>query len=138
SAYQELVKRNLFARGFAKALNEIELKAITFDRQGTAQAWFRVDSRGTTQTISVGQNVPVPLHDIAVMQILPNKVLVHVNQEPYWLSLGQSIGQVAAVTYSAEASPSDDPAAVSGAEESTVSEATALENTAATAASAES
>ncbi|MFG0262775.1 MAG: hypothetical protein ACF788_10335 [Novipirellula sp. JB048] len=96
-AVHDLVKRNLFARGFAKALFDIELKAITFDRQGTAQAWFRIDGRGTTRTVSLGQQVPVALHDISVAEIQANKVLVHVNQQPHWISLGQSIGQVCAV-----------------------------------------
>ncbi|TWU17136.1 hypothetical protein Pla52o_54750 [Novipirellula galeiformis] len=97
SVSDELVKRNLFARGFAKALYDIELKAITFDRLGTAQAWFRVDGRGTTKTVSLGQQVPIALHDISVVEIQSNKVLVNVNQQPHWISLGQSIGQVCSV-----------------------------------------
>lgn len=92
--YEKLVQRNFFARGFAKALQDVELKAITFDRLGTAQAWFRVDSSGTTRTVGVGEQVPVALHDISVIDILPGKVLVNVNETPYWLTLGQSIAQV--------------------------------------------
>jgi hypothetical protein len=95
-SYEKFVQRNLFARGFAKTLQDVELKAITFDRLGAAQAWFRIDSRGTTRTVSVGDQVPVALHDISVVDIQPGKVLVHVNQTPYWLTLGQSIGQVSA------------------------------------------
>ncbi|MCC7336627.1 MAG: hypothetical protein IT422_16165 [Pirellulaceae bacterium] len=92
--YKKFVQRNLFARGFAKALQDVELKAITFDRLGTAQAWFRIDSSGTTRTVGVGDQVPLALHDISVIDILPDKVLVHVNETPYWLTLGQSIAQV--------------------------------------------
>ena len=98
ASYEGLVHRNLFARGFAKALYEIELKAITFDRNGKSQAWFRVDGQGTTKTMAVGEHVPVPLHDISIEEIQPNKVLVRVNQMPYWISLGQSIGQVCSVS----------------------------------------
>ncbi|MEO8268447.1 MAG: hypothetical protein ABI557_01930, partial [Aureliella sp.] len=87
--YEKFVQRNLFARGYAKALQDVELKAITFDRLGTAQAWFRIDSSGTTRTVGVGEHVPVALHDISVIDIQPGKVLVHVNETPYWLTLGQ-------------------------------------------------
>lgn len=92
---EKFVQRNLFARGFAKALEEIQLSAITIDRHGAAQAWFRLDSRGTTETVGVGQQIPVALYDISVAEILPGKVLVHFNETPYWLTLGQSIAQVA-------------------------------------------
>lgn len=92
---EKFVQRNLFARGFSKALQEIQLSAITVDRFGAGQAWFRIDSRGTTQTIGVGEQIPVALYDISVVEILPGKVLVHFNDSPYWLTLGQSIAQVA-------------------------------------------
>lgn len=94
STYDHLVRRNLFARGFAKALFDVELKAITSNRDGIAQAWFRVDGRGTTKTISAGNQIPVALHDIVVVEVLTNKVLVRINEESLWIKLGQSIGQV--------------------------------------------
>jgi len=94
STFNDLVRRNLFARGFAKALNEIELKAITSNRDGIAQAWFRIDARGTMKTVTAGNQLPVALHDIAVLEVLNNKVLVRVNEEAYWIQLGQSIGEV--------------------------------------------
>ena len=93
STYDHLVRRNLFARGFAKALFDVELKAITSNRDGVAQAWFRVDGRGTTKTIAAGNQVPVALHDIVVVEVLTNKVLVRVNEESHWIKLGQSIGE---------------------------------------------
>lgn len=94
SDYSDLVRRNLFARGFAKALNDIELKAITFNREGKAEAWFTVDRIGTIRTITAGNQIPVALHDIAVVEVLADKVLVRVNQDPHWITLGQSIGEV--------------------------------------------
>ena len=51
STYDDFVRRNLFARGFAKALFEIELKAITSNREGVLQAWFRIDGRGTRRLL---------------------------------------------------------------------------------------
>jgi hypothetical protein len=92
--YQQFVRRNLFARGFAKSLNEIELKAITFDRSGKAQAWFRLDERNQVEAVQQDQQVPVALHDISVVEILPDKVLIHVNRDPFWITLGQTIGDV--------------------------------------------
>lgn len=92
--YSDLVRRNLFARGFAKALNDIRLKAITVNRFGKAEAWFTVDRIGTVKTISAGNQIPVALHDIAVIEVLADKVLVRVNQDPHWITLGQSIGDV--------------------------------------------
>ena len=92
--YSDLVRRNLFARGFAKALNDIRLKAITVNRFGKAEAWFTVDRIGTVKTISAGSQIPVALHDIAVIEVLTDKVLVRVNQDPHWITLGQSIGDV--------------------------------------------
>lgn len=92
--YSDLVRRNLFARGFAKALNDIELKAITFNRNGKAEAWFTVDRVGTIRTITAGNQIPVALHDIAVVEVLADKVLVRVNEDPHWIKLGQSIGEV--------------------------------------------
>jgi len=94
NTYDHLVRRNLFARGFAKALFDIELKAITSNREGIAQAWFRTDGRGTTKAISAGNQIPVALHDIAVLEVLTNKVLVRVNEDTHWIQLGQSIGEV--------------------------------------------
>lgn len=94
STYDHLVRRNLFARGFAKALFDIELKAITSNREGIAQAWFRIDGRGSTKTISAGNPIPVALHDISVVEVLTNKVLVRVNEDTHWIHLGQSIGEV--------------------------------------------
>ncbi len=94
--YSDLVRRNLFARGFAKALFEIELRAITFNRDGNAEAWFTVDGRGTTKAITAGKQIPVALHDIGVVEVLADKVLVRVNQDSHWIKLGQSIGEVCA------------------------------------------
>ncbi len=94
--YTDLVRRNLFARGFAKALNDIQLKAITINREGKAEAWFKVDRAGTVKVIAPGNQIPVALHDISVVEVLSNKVLVRVNQVPHWMALGQTVGEVCA------------------------------------------
>ena len=91
-----LVRRNPFARGFAKALNDVELRAITTNRDGIAEAWFAADARGTISKVPAGSNLPLALHDIAVVEILSDRVLVNVNEDPHWIRMGESIGEAVA------------------------------------------
>lgn len=87
-----LVRRNPFARGFAKALNDVQLRAITTNREGIIEAWFAADARGSIKKVPAGSNIPLALHEITVVEILRDKVLVNVNQEPQWIQMGESIG----------------------------------------------
>jgi hypothetical protein len=91
-----LVRRNPFARGFAKALNDVQLRAITTNREGVIEAWFAADARGSIKKVPAGSNIPLALHDISVVEILRDKVLVNVNQEPQWIQMGESIGDAMA------------------------------------------
>jgi hypothetical protein len=93
-APSDFVRRNLFARGFAKSLNEIKLKAITSDKAGRQQAWFSLPANRHSVAVGVDENLPLPLHEITVIEILPGRVLVRVNANPLWLDMGQSIGSV--------------------------------------------
>jgi hypothetical protein len=102
-----LIRRNPFARGFAKALDDVQLRAITSNREGIVEAWFAADARGSIRKVPVGSPIPLPLHEITVLEILRDKVLVNVNQEPQWIEMGESIGQV--VKRSAERLLGDDP-----------------------------
>jgi hypothetical protein len=34
------------------------------------------------------------LHDISIAEVQQDQVLVHVNRDPYWIGLGQSLGDV--------------------------------------------
>ncbi len=90
------VKRNLFARGFAKALYDVSLKAITVNRKGESEAWFTVDSKGTIAKIKSGNLVPIPLHEITVIALEQDRAQLNVNQDVHWIKLGESIGQVTA------------------------------------------
>lgn len=92
--YGEFVRRNLFARGFSQALFAIQLKAITYDRSGQAEAWFATDANGPAQAFRNQQKLPVALHDISIAEVQQDQVLVHVNGDPYWIGLGQSLGDV--------------------------------------------
>jgi hypothetical protein len=91
-----LVQRNPFAKGFAKALQDLELKAITVNRQGVTQAWFSTDGRGTIEKVSEGSSIPNHLHDVFVAQIESDRVLVRLSEGEHWIHLGQSVGQVVA------------------------------------------
>jgi hypothetical protein len=84
------------AAGFAKALQDLELKAITVNRQGVTQAWFSTDGRGTVQKVPAGESIPNHLHEVFVAQIESDRVLVKFNDSEHWIRLGQSVGQVVA------------------------------------------
>jgi len=90
------VRRNLFARGFAKALYDVSLKAITVNRKGESEAWFTVDNKGTVAKIQAGGNLPVALHEIKVLALETDRAQVNVNQDVHWIKLGESIGKVTA------------------------------------------
>jgi hypothetical protein len=89
-----LVQRNPFAKGFARALQDLELKAITVNREGITQAWFAMDARGTIQKVPAGVSIPSNLHDVFVVQIESDRVLVRLAETEHWIRLGQSVGQV--------------------------------------------
>lgn len=91
-----LVQRNPFAKGFARALQSLELKAITANREGITQAWFATDGRGRIEKVPAGQSIPNHLHDVFVVQIESDRVLVRLAESEYWIRLGQSVGEVVA------------------------------------------
>jgi len=91
-----LVERNPFAKGFARALQTLELKAITVNREGVTQAWFATDGRGGIEKVPEGQSIPNHLHDVFVADIESDRVLVRLSESEYWIRLGQSVGQVVA------------------------------------------
>jgi hypothetical protein len=91
-----LVQRNPFAKGFARALQDLELKAITVNRQGVTEAWFSTSARGRVEKVPAGQSIPNHLHDVFVAQIESDRVLVRLTDSEYWVRLGQSVGQVVA------------------------------------------
>lgn len=104
------VERNLFARGFSRALAEVELTALTRNRQGEQEAWFRAGSPQRTQQVTAGDQLSIPLHQILVVDFETNGVRLEVNGLPCSIELGQSLADVFDVaeepTFVAE-SPSD-------------------------------
>ena len=96
SSPNTFVRRNLFARGFAKALYDVSLKAITVNRRGESEAWFTVDSKGTVAKIQPGNNLPVALHEITVLALEIDRAQINVNQDVHWIKLGESVGKVTA------------------------------------------
>lgn len=91
-----LVQRNPFAKGFARALQDLELKAITVNRQGVTEAWFSTGARGRVEKVPAGQSIPNHLHDVFVAQIESDRVLIRLTDSEHWVRMGQSVGQVVA------------------------------------------
>ncbi len=92
--YVPLVKRNLFARGFSKTLAQIRLHAITFDREGAAEAWFATKPNESPHILKVGASIPIALHDVRILSVEPEKAKLWVNDSEYWVAIGQTLGEV--------------------------------------------
>lgn len=87
------VQRNLFARGSAKALEEIHLRAITYGKNGQAEAWFQAKGK-PTQITTPGQRLDVPSFEIEVLEIEADRVCLSLNLQKAWLKLGDSLAQL--------------------------------------------
>jgi hypothetical protein len=92
--YQDLIRRNFFARGISKALAQIKLQAVTTDKRGRVEAWFLAGTPATTQIITVGESLDLVTHEVTVDRIEQDGVQLLVNQAPYWIALGQTLGEV--------------------------------------------
>ena len=92
--YAPLVRRNLFARGFSKTLAQIRLHAITFDREGAAEAGLASKPNESPHILKIGDSVPVPLHDVRVLAVELEKAKLWVNDSECWVSIGQTLGEV--------------------------------------------
>lgn len=91
---QRCIKRNLFARGTSKALEEIKLKAITYDKSGKPQAWFQVKPNQPAQILSMGEVLEMASYDVQLIEVESDRVCVSLNQQKGWMELGQSLSQL--------------------------------------------
>ena len=90
SDYQPMVRRNLFSDGRASlAAKRIRLTAVTRNRSGTIEAWFRVNPAGKTQILRAGEPLACPGLEVRVQRILSAEVLVAVDGETIRLRVGQ-------------------------------------------------
>ena len=93
-SFTELVRRNLFARGFSRALAEIRLNAITRNRSGELEAWFAVGSPPRTQQVAQGGSLRIPLHRVDVIGFKEDAVELEVNGLACAIELGETLAQV--------------------------------------------
>jgi len=93
-SFASIARRNFFARGFSRALAETRLTAITYGRDGEAEAWFRLGGSDETARAKSGTRVPVSLIELDVIDILPDRAFVRVDGQAVWLSVGGSLADV--------------------------------------------
>ena len=92
--YQPLVRRNLFnSGGGAEAANKVQFTAVTRNRDGTSQAWFRIAPGGKTQILSAGQPLNCPGLEVLVLEVLPAATILSVDGERIRLQVGQRLAE---------------------------------------------
>lgn len=91
--YGFISQRNFFARGFSKALSQVELSAVTYDRNGDPQAWFRVGESRTTQIAKPGEKLDVELYLIGLVDVQADRAVLEVDGQVVRLRVGQTVGQ---------------------------------------------
>lgn len=95
--YQFIARRNMFARGFSKALAEVELTALTVNRSGQAEAWFAVGSDRKTQVIEPGEELSLELHEATLVDVQNDVAVVNVDGTLVRMKCGQSLGEAMAL-----------------------------------------
>jgi len=104
-AYQAIVHRNLFSRDRADALRKAMLTAVTFDRTGIPGAWFSSGAEMQTQIVHRGESLAIPSHQVQVIDIQAQMVLIEVDGAIVRLPLGKTIHETLALpTRASEAS----------------------------------
>lgn len=100
-AYQTIVRRNLFSQEGADGLRNIMLTAVTFNRAGTPGAWLSLGSDTQTQVVHRGESLDIPSHEVSVIDIQSQLVLLEVDGEVVRLSLGKTIHEMLAASTTA-------------------------------------
>ena len=91
--YQPIVRRDIFASDLASPLSRVHLTAITVDRDGLAQAWFRTAPEDPSVTLKRGDTLRVDAHEVEIVDILPERVIVLVDGSLAVVGLGDSLGE---------------------------------------------
>ncbi|MBB76194.1 MAG: hypothetical protein CMJ75_16930 [Planctomycetaceae bacterium] len=90
--YQPLVRRNLFDSGRgAETAKKIQFTAVTRNRDGTSQAWFRIAPSGKTQILSAGQPLNCPGLEVRVLEVLPAATILSLDGERIRVRIGQRL-----------------------------------------------
>lgn len=92
--YQPLVRRNLFDSGRgAQVAKKVQFTAVTRNRDGTSQAWFRIAPSGKTQILSAGQPLNCPGLEVLVLEVLPAATILSLDGERIRLRVGQRLAE---------------------------------------------
>ena len=91
--YQPLVRRNLFDSGGGEAAKKVQFTAVTRNRDGSAQAWFRVAPGGKTQILSAGQALNCPGLEVLVLEVLPAATILSMDGERIRVQVGQRLAE---------------------------------------------
>ena len=97
-AYQTIARRNLFSQAGADVLRNVTLTAVTFNRTGTPGAWLSTGSETQTQVVHRGESLEIPSHEVRVIDIQSQLVLLEVDGEVVQLSLGKTIHEMMAAS----------------------------------------
>lgn len=97
-AYQTIVRRNLFSQEGADVLRNVMLTAVTFNSTGTPGAWLSTGSETQTQVVHRGELLEIPSHEVRVIDIQSQLVLLEVNGEVVRLALGKTIHEMLAAS----------------------------------------
>lgn len=91
-----IARRNLFARGFSQALTQTRLSGITYGADGEAEAWFQVGATQATRQVRAGEQLDIELFLVDVIDILPDRAFVRIDDQAGWLPVGSSLGDLIA------------------------------------------
>ncbi|MEE3371187.1 MAG: hypothetical protein VX346_17775 [Planctomycetota bacterium] len=90
--YQPLVRRNLFDSGRGtETAKKVQFTAVTRNRDGTSQAWFRLAPGGKTQILSAGQPLNCPGLEVLVLEVRPAATILSLDGERILLRIGQRL-----------------------------------------------
>ena len=91
TAYEPIIRRNMFSREAGATLKMVKLTSVTFDRTGLPEAWFKIGPSQETRKLQRGQRFTVTAHHIEVLDIQPKSALLEVDQDIVLLPIGKSL-----------------------------------------------
>lgn len=95
-AYTAIVRRNVFSREVGATLKHIKLSAVTYDKFGVPEAWFKVGINQTTKKLQRDDTLTVSVHELRVIDIQPRSTLIDFDGEVIDLPIGKSLYDVMA------------------------------------------
>lgn len=89
--YHLISRRNFFSQEGDARLSQVILSAVTTDRKGVAEAWFATGDGQRPQVLRRGDTLTIPAHQIRVMEIQSQSVMLDVDGTSISITLGKSI-----------------------------------------------